>query len=87
LVDVGLIGTDGAMRFSDRDWVENKPAQVDWQTYSACPFGIENTVRHFLLECVSAGRPPRSSLDDAVTAQRIVGGCEASIAEQRIIIL
>ena len=84
---VKVIGTDGATRFSYRDWVENRPAQVHSQTYSAYPFSIENTVRHFLSQCVGAGQPPLSSLDDAITSQRIIEACEASIAEQRLITL
>jgi len=84
---VRVIGTDGATRFSYRDWVENRRAQVHSQTYSAYPASIQGTVRHFLTECVAAGRPPLSSLTDAITAQRIVEACEASIAEQRVITL
>ena len=84
---VKVIGTDGATRFSYRDWVENRPAQVHSQTYSAYPFSIESTVQHFLSKCVGAGQPPLSSLDDAITSQRIIEACEASIAEQRLITL
>ncbi|MFT6078651.1 MAG: putative dehydrogenase [Planctomycetota bacterium] len=82
---IKVIGTDGATRFSYRDWVENKRAHVHSHTYSAYPFSIERTVHHFLTKCVRNGLPPLSSMQDAYDAQRIIEGCEASIAEQRII--
>ena len=82
---IKVIGTEGATRFSYRDWVENKRAQVHSHTYCAYPFSIERTVHHFLTQCVGNGQPPLSSMQDAYDAQRIIEGCEASIAEQRII--
>ena len=82
---IKVIGTEGATRFSYRDWVENKKAQVHSQTYSAYPFSIERTVHHFLLQCVQQDLPPLSNLHDAYTAQRIIEACEASIATQQII--
>lgn len=82
---IKVIGQDGATRFSYRDWVENKKAQVHSQTFSAYPFSIERTVHHFLGQCVKNGAPPLSSMQDAYDALRIIEGCEASIAEQRTI--
>lgn len=82
---IKVIGTAGATRFSYRDWVENKPAQVHSQTYSAYPFSIERTVHYFLRECVGGGNAPLSSLQDAFTAQRIVEGAEASVQQERTI--
>lgn len=82
---IKVVGTEGATRFSYRDWVENKRAQVHSHTFSAYPFSIERTVHHFLTQCVKEGLPPLSSMQDAYDAQRIIEGCEASIAEQRII--
>ena len=82
---IKVIGTEGATRFSYRDWVENKRAHVHSHTYSAYPFSIERTVHHFLSKCVRNGQPPLSSMQDAYIAQQIIEGCEASIAEQRII--
>lgn len=82
---IKVIGTDGATRFSYRDWVENKKAQVHSHTFSAYPFSIERTVHHFLSQCVQNGAPPLSTMQDAYDALRIIEGCEASIAEQRII--
>jgi predicted dehydrogenase len=82
---IKVIGTDGATRFSYRDWVQNKKAQVHSHTFSSYPFSIERTVHHFLEQCCSNGRAPLSSMEDAHTAQRIIEGCETSIKEQRII--
>ena len=80
---IKVIGTKGATRFSYRDWVENKPAVVHSQTYSAYPYSIRNTVKHFIDRCIRHGEPPLSSIDDAITCQRIIEACETSIAEER----
>jgi len=82
---IKVIGTKGATRFSYRDWVENKPAVVHSQTYSVYPDTIKQTVRHFLERCVPNGEPPLSSLDDAITCQRIIEACETSVTERRTI--
>ena len=92
---IKVIGTKGATRFSYRDWVENKPAQVHCHTFSAYPLSIERCVHHFLQQCVPQPgaeppgvrrqQPPLSTLQDAHTAQRIIEACEASIQTQRII--
>ena len=37
---IKLIGTKGATRYSYRNWVENTPAVVHSQTYSAYPYTI-----------------------------------------------
>ncbi len=80
---IKVIGTKGASRFSYRDWVENKPAVVHSQTYSAYPYSIRNTVVHFIDRCIRRGEAPLSSLADAMTCQRIIEACEASVAEER----
>jgi predicted dehydrogenase len=80
---VKVIGTKGATRFSYRDWVENKPAVVHSQTYSAYPYSIRNTVAHFIGRCIRHGDAPLSSIGDAITCQRIIEACEASVAEER----
>ena len=84
---VKVIGTEGATRFSYRDWVQNKKAQVHSHTFSAYPFHIERTVHHFLDRCVRRGEAPLSSLQDAYDAQRIIEAVETSIQEQRILSL
>lgn len=80
---VKVIGTDGATRFSYRDWVENKPGVVHSHTFSAYEWHIREEVRHFVEECVGRGAGPLSTIDDAITAQKIIEGCETSIAEGR----
>ena len=45
---IKAIGTDGATRYSYRDWVQNKPAEVHSQTYSAYPYSIYREVEHFV---------------------------------------
>lgn len=84
---IKVIGTKGATRFSYRDWVENRPAQVHSQTYSAYPASIENTVHHFIERCLQRGEEPLSTLDDAISCQRIVEACERSADEGRHVLL
>ena len=80
---VKVIGTKGATRFSYRDWVENTPAVVHSQTYSAYDYSIANIGRFFLDNSLRAGEKPLSSLEDAVTAQKIIEAIEISVAEHR----
>ena len=80
---VKVIGTDGATRFSYRDWVENKPGVVHSHTWSAYGWHIREEVRHFVEECLGKGTAPLSTIDDAITAQRIIEASEQSVAEQR----
>ena len=75
---VKAIGTDGATRYSYRDWVENKPAEVHSQTYSAYPYSIYREVEHFVAHVRDGGPPPLSTMADAVDAQRIVEAAERS---------
>jgi len=82
---IKVIGTLGATRFSYRDWVENTPAVVHSQTYSCYPYSIRNTAQHFLEKVVRKGEAPLSTLEDAITCQRIIEGCEKSVAEDVIV--
>ena len=77
------IGTKGATRYSYRDWVENTPAVVHSQTYSAYPYTIRSMGRHFLEEVIGKGAKPLSSLDDAITCMKIIEACEQSVEQQR----
>ncbi|MGE4550875.1 MAG: Gfo/Idh/MocA family oxidoreductase, partial [Opitutales bacterium] len=61
---IKVIGTKGATRYSYRDWVENTPAVVHSQTYSAYPYTIRATGRHFIEEVIGKGEKPLSTLDD-----------------------
>ena len=80
---IKLIGTEGATRFSYRDWVENKPATVHSQTYSAYPYTIQQIDQYFIEECLGKGREPLSTLDDAMIAQEMVEAAERSVLEKR----
>ncbi|MBF0277070.1 MAG: Gfo/Idh/MocA family oxidoreductase [SAR324 cluster bacterium] len=82
---VKVIGTKGATRFSYRDWVENKPAEVHSQTYSAYPYSVINEDRFFIEECIQKGTPPLSTIDDALICQKIVEASELSAAEGRMV--
>lgn len=81
---VKVIGTDGATRFSYRDWVENKPGVVHCHTFSAYGWHIREEVRHFVEECLGKGAAPLSTIHDAITAQRIIEACETSVKTGRV---
>jgi predicted dehydrogenase len=86
-VMVKVIGTAGATRYSYRDWVEIKPGLVHSQTYTAYQGSITNEVRHFLEVCLRQGGQSLSTLDDAITAQRMIEACEKSIAGNCVVTL
>ena len=80
---IKLIGTKGATRYSYRDWVENTPAVVHSQTYSAYPYTIRETGKHFLERVIGQGEEPLSTLDDAITCMKMIEACELSVSEDR----
>ena len=80
---IKLIGTKGATRYSYRDWVENTPAVVHSQTYSAYPYTIRETGKNFLESVVGRGEQALSTLDDAITCMKMIEACENSVAENR----
>ncbi len=80
---VKVIGTEGATRFSYRDWVENRPGVVHHHTYSAYEYGIRNEVSYFVERCLIAQEAPPSTIEDAISCQRIIEACELSAAEGR----
>jgi predicted dehydrogenase len=84
-VMVKVIGTAGSTRYSYRDHVEIKPGLVHSQTYTAYQGSITNEVRHFLVDCLRMGQAPLSTLDDAITAQRMIEAAEKSIAEKSVV--
>jgi predicted dehydrogenase len=84
-VMVKLIGTAGSTRYSYRDHVEIKPGLVHSQTYTAYQGSITNEVRHFLIDCLRMGQKPLSTLEDAVTAQKLIEAAERSIAEKSVV--
>ena len=80
---IKLICTEGATRFSYRDWVENKPATVHSQTYSAYPYTIQQIDQYFIEACLQSGKAPLSTLDDAMIAQEMIEAAEKSVKERR----
>lgn len=86
-VMVKVIGTAGSTRYSYRDHVEIKPGLVHSQTYTAYQGSITNEVRHFLIDCLRMGQKPLSTLDDAVTAQKMIEACEESIRNKSMVTL
>lgn len=78
-VTVKVIGTGGSTRYSYRDHVEVKPGSAHSQTYTAYQGSVINEVRHFLVDCLRHGAAPLSTLDDAVTAQRMIEAAEESV--------
>jgi predicted dehydrogenase len=84
-VMVKVIGTAGSTRYSYRDHVEIKPGLVHSQTYTAYQGSITNEVRHFLVDCLRHGAAPLSTLDDAITAQRMIEAAEESIRDRKVV--
>ena len=84
-VMVKVIGTAGSTRYSYRDHVEIKPGLVHSQTYTAYQGSITNEVRHFLIDCLRMGQPPLSTLEDAITAQKLIEACEESIRQGSVV--
>ena len=84
---IKVVGTKGATRYSYSDWVENTPAVVHSQTYSAYPYTIRSMGKHFLEQVVGKGEKPLSTLDDASTCMKIIEACEQSVSEERHITL
>lgn len=84
---IKVIGTKGASRYSYRDWVENTPATVHSQTYSAYPYTIRAMGTHFLEQVIGKGEKPLSSLEDALTCMKMIEACEQSVEEERHITL
>ena len=82
---VKVIGTAGSTRYSYRDHVEIKPGLVHSQTYTAYQGSITNEVRHFLIDCLRMGQKPLSTLEDAITAQKLIEAAEKSIADKSVV--
>ena len=78
---IKVIGTKGSSRYSYRDWVINDRNGAHSQTYQAYPESIKNTATHFINKVIKKGEEPLSSLEDAISCQRIIEACEKSVAE------
>ncbi|CAN5528121.1 Gfo/Idh/MocA family oxidoreductase [soil metagenome] len=84
-VMVKVIGTAGSTRYSYRDHVEIKPGLVHSQTYTAYQGSVMNEVKHFLVDCLRLGAEPLSTLDDAITCQKLIEACEESIKKSSVV--
>lgn len=78
---IKVIGTRGSTRYSYRDFVINEANGPHSQTYQCYPESIKNTAVHFIDKVIRNNEKPLSSLDDAITCQRIIEACERSEAE------
>jgi len=77
---VKVIGTAGTTRYTYQDWVEARRGISHSRVFTAYQATITNEDRYFVDVCLRGG-PPRSSLDDAIMAQKVVEAVERSIAE------
>jgi predicted dehydrogenase len=84
-VMVKVIGTAGSTRYSYRDHVEIKPGLVHSQTYTAYQGSVMNEVRYFLVDCLRHGAKPLSTLEDAITAQKMIEAAEESIRCDKVV--
>ncbi|WP_297797716.1 Gfo/Idh/MocA family oxidoreductase [uncultured Eudoraea sp.] len=78
---IKVIGTKGSTRYSYRDWVINERKGAHSQTYFSYPESIKNTATHFINKVLRSGEAPLSTLEDAISCQRIIEACERSEKE------
>lgn len=78
---IKVIGTKGSTRYSYRDWVINDRNGAHSQTYQCYPESIKNTTTHFINNVLRQGEAPLSSIEDAITCQRVIEACELSVTE------
>lgn len=78
---IKVIGTKGSTRYSYRDWVINERKGAHSQTYYSYPESIKNTATHFINRVLRSGEEPLSTLEDAISCQRIIEACERSEKE------
>jgi len=78
---IKVIGTKGSTRYSYRDWVINDRNGAHSQTYYAYPESIKNTATHFINNVLGNGQKPLSTLEDAISCQKIIEACELSVKE------
>ena len=75
---IKVIGTKGSTRYSYRDWVINERAGPHSQTFYCYPESIKNTAKFFIDNVLRCNEKPLSTLEDAITCQRIIEACEHS---------
>lgn len=76
---IKVIGTKGSTRYSYRDWVINERSGPHSQTFYCYPETIKNTAKYFIDNVLRQGDKPLSTLEDAITCQRIIEACEQSV--------
>jgi len=84
---IKVIGTKGSTRYSYRDFVINDRNGAHSQTYQNYPESIKNTATHFINRVVRDGEEPLSSLQDAISCQKIIEACEESVEKGIHVIL
>ncbi len=78
---IKVIGTKGSTRYSYRDFVINDRNGAHSQTYQCYPESIKNTATHFVDKILREDELPLSSIQDAITCQKIIEACELSVVE------
>ncbi|MBM1105722.1 Gfo/Idh/MocA family oxidoreductase [Aurantibacter crassamenti] len=78
---IKVIGTKGSTRYSYRDFVINARNGAHSQTYQCYPESIKNTATHFINQVLRQGEKPLSSIEDAITCQKIIEACEQSVEQ------
>ena len=78
---IKVIGTKGSTRYSYRDFVINDRNGAHSQTYQCYPESIKNTATHFINNVLGKGEQPLSSIEDAISCQRIIEACEKSVEQ------
>ncbi len=84
---IKAMGTKGSTRYSYRDWVINQPKGAHSQTYQCYPETIKNTATHFIDKVLRLGVKPLSTLEDAITCQKIIEAFERSEEEGMHVIM
>ncbi len=78
---IKVMGTKGSTRYSYRDWVINARHGAHSQTYECYPESIKNTTTHFVDKVLRNNEAPLSTLQDAISCQKIIEACEKSVKE------
>ena len=81
---IKVIGTEGTTRYTYQDWVQAQTGIAHSRTYTAYQGTIANQVNHFADICLHGGQP-RSTLGDAIVAQKMIEAVEQSVEENRAV--
>ncbi|WP_276390026.1 Gfo/Idh/MocA family protein [Eudoraea chungangensis] len=76
---IKVLGTKGSARYSYRDWVIHKPNGPHSQTFYSYPESIKNTTIHFIENVIGKDQAPLSTIEDAISCQKIIEACEYSV--------